>query len=262
MDGLDAAILGLVQGLTEFLPVSSTAHLLIVQEGLGVNRAGLQLEVATHLGTVLAVVVHYRALFASHVRDTLRGGPGRRDVLLVVLATLMLGVVAAVHAAFPAVKGWRDDVRVVPVGLGIVGVFMVATRWVQRRDGEPSALSSVAMGLAQCAAAILPGCSRSGSTIGTGLCLGLSPAAAARFSFLMSVPAVLAGAAKDAADEGLPRLADAGPLAIALGVSFVSGLAAIHAMLRIVGRGKLHWFGPYCIVLALVVAWITRSPAT
>jgi undecaprenyl-diphosphatase len=258
VNAADAAILGLVQGLTEFLPVSSTAHLLVAQEWLGVNQKGLQLEVATHVGTVLAVLVYYRRLFAEHLRDTFRGGPGRRLVGLVALATLMLGVVAVVYKAFPQVKEWRDDVRVVPFGLVAVGLFMVATAFVRRGGAEPSARTSCVMGLAQCAAAILPGCSRSGSTIGSGLVLGLDPAQAARFSFLMSVPAVLVGAAKDAADEGLPALSGAGPLAIALVVSFASGLLAIHAMLTIVGRGKLHWFGPYCVLLGIVVWFVTK----
>lgn len=259
VNSLDAAVLGLVQGLTEFLPVSSTAHLLIAQEWLGVNQKGLQLEVATHLGTVLAVVVYYRRLFAEHLRDTFRGGPGRRMVGYVLLATLMLGVVAVVHAMFPQVKEWRDDVHVVPYGLVAVGLFMVATKWVPRGTKEPSAASSVVMGLAQCVSAIVTGCSRSGSTIGAGIVFGLDAAQAARFSFLMSVPAVLAGAAKDVKDEGLPALSMAGPLSIALVVSFVSGLAAIHAMLTLVGRGKLHWFGPYCIALGMIVWFVVRS---
>lgn len=250
---LDAAILGLVQGLTEFLPVSSTAHLLVVQEWLGVNEKGLQLEVATHLGTVLAVVVYYRGVFAGVARDCVRGGPGRRLALLVVLATAMLAVVGVVHALVPGVKAWRDDVGMVPYGLAAVGLFMIATAFVPRRARDATPGSSIVMGLAQCAAAILPGCSRSGSTIGAGLCLGLDPPTAARFSFFMSVPAVLAGAAKDALDEGLPSMDLALPLAVSGVVAFASGLFAIHAMLRVVGRGKLHWFGPYCIALAIAV---------
>lgn len=253
MDLLDAALLGLIQGLTEFLPVSSTAHLLVAQEWLGVNRKGLDLEVATHLGTVLAVVVYYRRLFAEIARDAVRGGPGRRTLLLVGLATAMLAVVAVLHRVFPAIKGWRDDVQVVPFGVGAVGVFMIATAFVRRGAREPGVGSSVAMGLAQCVAAIVTGCSRSGSTIGTGLVFGLEPSAAARFSFLMSVPAVLAGAAKNALDDGLPQSADLVPLLVAGVVACGSGLLAIHAMIRLVGRGHLWWFGPYCIALALAV---------
>jgi len=253
VNAAEAALLGVVQGLTEFLPVSSTAHLLLVQEGLGVNAEGLDLEIATHLGTVLAVAVYYRSLFVSLARDAVRGGPGRRLVLLVGLATLMLGVVGAVRAAFPAVKDWRDDVSVVPWGLGLVGIFMIATAFVRRGSAEPSVVSSVGMGLGQCAAAIVTGCSRSGSTIGSGLFLGIEPASAARFSFLMSVPAVLLGTAAEVREHGLPATDRAGALLVAGTFAFVSGLLAIHAMLRLVGRGNLWWFGPYCIALAVAV---------
>ena len=260
MDWLDAALLGLVQGLTEFLPVSSTAHLLIAQKRLGVERPGLQLEVATHLGTVLAVAVYYRRLFADMGRDVVRGGPGRRTVLLVILATAMLAVVGAVYPVAPETKEWRDGDRglaIVPWSLAGVGVFMLATGIARRGAKEPSALSSAAMGLAQCAAAIFPGCSRSGSTIGTGLLLGLEPSQAARFSFLMSVPAVLAGAAKDALDGGLPSSGQMDELAVAGGVAFLSGIAAIHVLIRLVGRGHLWWFGVYCIALSFAVPAIT-----
>lgn len=258
MNSVDAAILGLVQGLTEFLPVSSSGHLLVAQDRLGVNAPGLHLEVSAHLGTVAAVLVYYRALFRSHVADTFRGGPGRRTVGLVVLATAMLAVVAAVHRIAPSVKAWRDDVRVVPWGFALAGTFMLVTAFVRRGSAAPSAASSAAMGLAQCVSAIVTGCSRSGSTIGTGLVLGLDPQEAARFSFLMSVPAVLAGTAKDLLEEGLPPAGDAVPLAVAFVVAFASGLVAIHAMLRIVGRGKLHWFGFYMLAAAGTVAWMLR----
>lgn len=260
MNWLDAALLGLVQGLTEFLPVSSTAHLLVAQKRLDVEQPGLQLEVATHLGTVLAVAVYYRRLFADLSREVVRGGPGRRTVLLVILATAMLAVVGAVYRAAPETKTWRDaeaGLAIVPWSLGGVGVFMLATGLVRRGSKEPSALSSAAMGLAQCAAAIFPGCSRSGSTIGTGLLCGLDPSQAARFSFLMSVPAVLAGAAKDALDGGLPTAAQWDELAVAAGVAFLSGVAAIHVLIRLVGRGHLWWFGIYCVALAFAVPALT-----
>ena len=161
----DAAFLGLVQGLTEFLPVSSTAHLLFAEKWLGMGaKKDLYPEMATHIGTVAAVLVYYRAVFADLAKQTISGGAGRRTVLLVILATAMLGLVMVVHKAVPAVKEWRFDVRIAATGLMCVGVFLVATKWARRGTGEPSVVTSVAMGLAQCVAAIVTGCSRSGPT--------------------------------------------------------------------------------------------------
>jgi undecaprenyl-diphosphatase len=256
---LEAAVLGLVQGLTEFLPVSSTAHLLFAQKWLGMEgKKDLYPEMATHLGTVLAVLVYYRRLFGEMTRETLVGGKGRRTALLVVLATAMLVVVVVAHKAAPSLKAWRFDPRVAAFGLIGVGAFLLATAWAPRGAREPSVGSSVAMGLAQCAAAIVPGCSRSGSTIGTGLFAGLDPAHAARFSFLMSVPAVIGGSLYEVFAEKAPFSPDdAAPMLIAGVVAFASGLAAIHALLTVVGRGKLHWFGPYCVAVGVaVLVWI------
>lgn len=255
----EAAFLGLVQGLTEFLPVSSTAHLLFAEKALGMGvKKDLYPEMATHLGTVAAVLVYYRGVFAGLLRETIRGGPGRRTTLLVSLATAMLGVVIAAHKAFPAVKEWRFDVKVAALGLTGVGVFLVATKWARRGTGEPTVLTSVAMGLAQCVAAIVTGCSRSGSTIGTGLFLGLDAAAAARFSFFMSVPAVVGGSLYEMLHEKAPfDAADTLPILLAGVVAFVAGLAAIHALLTLVGRGRLYWFGPYCIAVGVAAyVWL------
>lgn len=248
----DAAILGLIQGLTEFLPISSTAHLLIGQEALGLAKSDLHLEVATHLGTVGAVLVYYRRELGLLVRETWSGGPGRRTAGLVLLASAMLVLVLVVRKAAPAVKEWRFDVRLAALGLAGVGVFLVLTQRARRRESfEPGWGDAVWMGLAQCVSALVPGWSRSGSTIGTALFRGCDPEWAARFSFLMSVPAVLGGSLVDLKDEPFHADEDLVALGIAGGVAFLSGLLAIHALLRIVGRGRLAWFGPYCIAVGV-----------
>jgi undecaprenyl-diphosphatase len=254
---LEAAVVGLVQGLTEFLPVSSTAHLLFAEKMMGVEAAAVRwVEVATHLGTIGAVVLYYRKDLAALFRDAVRGGPGRRLGLLVIAATAPLGLVMIVRKLFPFVRDWRDDAGVAAIGLIAVGVFLVGTKFAKRRaEGEPGWLDAVCMGLGQCVSAVVTGWSRSGSTIGTGLFRGLDAAWAARFSFLMSIPAVIGGALvelKDMTKAEAPVPSPGGvPMAIAVVVAFVSGLAAIHALLTLIGRGKLHWFGPYCIAVGI-----------
>jgi undecaprenyl-diphosphatase len=249
---LEAALLGLVQGLTEFLPISSTAHLLIAQEALGVNRPGLHLEIAAHLGTIGSVVVYTRSDLRALLSDLVRGGPGRRLLLLASVGTLPLGLGVLARKQFPEVKAWRDDVRWAALGLAAMGVFLLLTRLARRRgDGEAGVPTAAGMGIAQCISALVPGWSRSGSTIGTGLFLGADPAWAARFSFLLSIPAVVGGSIVDLRDEPLGADADLLPLGVACLVAFASGLAAIHTLLRILRRGNLWWFGPYCLLVGL-----------
>jgi undecaprenyl-diphosphatase len=250
---LEAVVLGLVQGLTEYLPVSSTAHLLVAQRFFGMEKHDLHVEMATHLGTVLAVVVHYRALFATLVRDVVRGGPGRRVVGLVVLATAMLVVAIGVRKLVPGIREWRYDLSIAALGLIGVGLFLIATKWAARGERDVGPGSAVGMGLAQCAAAIVPGCSRSGSTIGTGLFLGVDPAKAAAFSFLMSIPAVIGGSLYELKDGPPFDSAELVPMLVAGVVAFASGLAAIRILLAVVGRGHLHWFGVYCLALGTAV---------
>jgi undecaprenyl-diphosphatase len=248
-----------VQGLTEFLPVSSTAHLLFAERLMDVDKAAVRwVEVATHLGTIGAVVLYYRKDLVALVRETIRGGPGRRLAMLVVAATAPLALVMIVRKVFPEVREWRDSEYVAALGLIGVGVFLVGTKLARRRDGpEPGAVDAVSMGLGQCVSAVVTGWSRSGSTIGTGLFRGLDPAWAARFSFLMSIPAVIGGSVVELHDmtkEATPS-PGASHLAIAAVVAFASGLVAIYAVLKLVARGRLAAFGPYCIALGVWALW-------
>ncbi len=263
MTNFQAVVVGLVQGLTEFLPVSSTAHLLYAEKLMGVEADAVRwIETATHLGTIGAVLVYYRKDLAEMARGVAKRGPQQRLVGLVVVATAMLALVLVARNAFPQIRDWRDDAHVASIGLLAVGVFLVGTKFARRRAGpEPGVVDAVAMGIGQCVSAVCTGWSRSGSTIGTGLFRGLDPAWAARFSFLMSIPAVIGGSVVEIHEmtkgpNPLPAPA-AGPLAIAVAVAFVSGLFAIYAVLKIVARGKLVYFGPYCIAVgAAALLWL------
>lgn len=255
MTTTDAVLLGLVQGLTEFLPVSSTAHLLIAQHLLGVREENLHLEVAAHLGTIASVVLYYRRELAATVRETLAGGAGRKLGGMIVLASLPLPLVLVVYRLWPAVKAWRKDVHVAALGLVVIGLFLLGTRFAKRREGDAqgSWLDALSMGFAQCVAAIVPGCSRSGSTIGTALFRGTAPEWAARFTFLMSIPAILGAALADAKEEPWGPGDDVVALGLVAFVAFASGIAAIHMLLKVVGRGRLAWFGAYCLAAGVAV---------
>lgn len=252
MTWLDALVLGLLQGLTEFLPISSSGHLVLAQEVLGVHEQGAALEISVHLGTLLSVLVYYRRDLVEIVRDVFRGGPTARLGWMVVVGT--------VPAVFVGLL-WKDDIeaafespRAAAVGLLATGAFLLLTRFAKRRPGDPGFGYAVVVGCAQ-AVAILPGVSRSGSTIGTGQLVGDDPVRAARFSFLLSIPAILGAAVLMLADGELGGGPGTGMLVLSGAVAFASGVAAIAFLIRLLGQGRLHWFGPYCLVVG-ALAWL------
>jgi undecaprenyl-diphosphatase len=257
----EGIVLGIVQGLTEFLPVSSSGHLVLAEAVLGVHTPGVFVEVTVHVATLVAVVVVYRArlvhLLAGVAR---RDGAAWRYAGLLVLASVPAAVVGL------AFQDWFertfDALGVVGIDFLITGTVLWSTRLVRPSDrGEPEPGGAVAIGLAQ-AVAILPGISRSGSTVATGIWVGLDPVRAAEFSFLMSLPAV-AGAAVLQIPDLAAGTSSVG--AISLGLSFVaalaSGIFAIRLLVRLLARRALHRFAPYCWVLGgATLGWALFAP--
>ena len=194
MTDAEAALLGLVQGLTEFLPVSSDGHLVIVQRLLGIAEKGIVFEIVVHVATLLSVLLFYRERVSLLVRGVLARRPeALRYGGKLVLATLPAVVAALVLGDF--LESQFESARAAAFGLLVTGAVLWTTRhrFAALRPGELSWSTAFWMGCAQ-AIAILPGVSRSGLTLAAALALGVAPLAAAEFSFLMSVAAI-AGAA-------------------------------------------------------------------
>jgi undecaprenyl-diphosphatase len=262
---LQAILLGVVQGLTEFLPVSSSGHLLLGQYFLGLDqqRFGLSFDVALHLGTLVAVVTYFwrdllrmaRAFVRSFTRGRNLADPDQRLAYLVVASTVPAALIGFFFEDFfEAVR----DPWVVVFNLVLVGVLFIVGEAVGSRSRRAEKLGffgAVAIGLAQ-AAALVPGVSRSGATITVGLFLGLRREEAARFSFLMSVP-IIAGAGSlklsEAVSEGM-GLSEA----ILFGAGFLSsavvGYLAIRFLLNFLTDHSLRAFAYYRFALAAVVA--------
>lgn len=254
------ALLGAVQGLTEFLPVSSSAHLVFAQYLLGVQRPGVLLEAVLHLGTVAAVLVLYGRDLVAIVADWLRAPldirtprPGRL-VWLMLLTTAITGAVGFVfeepfQAAFESVP-WTAG------NLLITGVILWFARERARRPMRGMTLWDAGLiGLAQ-SVAILPGISRSGITIAAGLWRGVAREDAARYSFLASVPAVLGAGGYSLAREWQAAVAHggaAGELVAGFAVSLVAGVAAILWLVNFVRRGRLATFSYYCWAVGIVM---------
>ncbi|MFW5951953.1 MAG: undecaprenyl-diphosphate phosphatase, partial [Gemmatimonadota bacterium] len=228
MSYFDAVILGLVQGLTEFLPVSSSGHLVMAQTFLGVAAPGVFLEVALHVATLLSVMIVYSRKLGELLVGTVRREPeALRYVGMLVLATLPVVVIGLLFR--DAIETAFDTPYVTGFMLLVTGLLLYSTTW-GGHDGthdQPRTRHALAMGFAQCLA-LLPGISRSGSTIAAGLWTDLRGERAAEFSFLMSLPAI-AGAAVLQVPEVRGATLD-GPLVTGFLVALVAGVAAIKSL--------------------------------
>lgn len=252
-DLVAAAILGLVQGLTEFLPISSTAHLAMAEKVLGLSpeRYGLTFTVALHMGTLLAILIYYRQVWLQLVRDVVRGRLAL--VRLLVVATIPAVVVALLFDDL--IDGPLRSPAVIAAAL-IMGslVFIAAERLATNERITARLPDAAAIGIAQ-ALALIPGMSRSGLTISAGLARGLRREEATRLSFLLSTPAVFGAGLKTALDLRQSAVMFDRPdaLLVGLGVSFVSGLLAIAFLVRFLRSHSLAWFVPYRLALALMI---------
>jgi undecaprenyl-diphosphatase len=255
----EALILGMVQGIAEFLPVSSSGHLVLSEHLLGLRPPGIALELTLHLGTLLAVVLYYRQDLWQMACGVVRFLTGKRtgedrragDLLLL----LVVGTIPAVIAALlfgDRVEAAFKDPRLVSGCLVVTGLLLLSTLLVRRGQGRPGPIDALCIGLFQ-AVSLLPGISRSGSTMAAGLFRKLKPEEAARFSFLLSIPAIAGAAAfklKDLA-SGLAG-ANAGVYFLGFVVSFVFGWASIAVLLRIMRRGRFGLFGVYCVAVGVI----------
>ena len=270
MTWFEAVVLGIVQGLTEFLPVSSSGHLAIVPKLAGWDATSVGFAVAVHVGTLVAVGGYFRrdlfAMFRGTARYVLKRSARTEadtEEQVKLLALLLAGSVPAAIAGLlleDVVSGAFDDLRLVGGCLLVTALIL----WVSegrslamnaREEGRDAASwrDALLVGCAQ-AFALLPGISRSGATIGTGLALGLKPERAARFALLLSVPVILGGGLLEALKLGSTGLlpGDAWCYALGMLVAAVSGWAAIVVVFRALGRGKLRAFSVYCGLVGLV----------
>jgi undecaprenyl-diphosphatase len=261
-----AVVLGIVEGLTEYLPVSSTGHLILVSRFLGEHGEGAKsCDIVIQLAAILSVLVYYRSLLWQRARELPSGKPEATRLL----AALVAGFVPTAIAGLLLrkwIKAHLFGARPVALALIVGGVIMIAVE-LQRgrraddgesRLGEVTPLRGLIIGFGQCFA-LIPGTSRSMATIVTGQLVGLSTATAAEFSFLLALPTLGAATLYEAykARHDLGLLGGA-PIAVGLVVSFVVAWAVIAAFLSYLKRRGLGPFGFYRIVIGVLVLWLVR----
>jgi undecaprenyl-diphosphatase len=259
MGVFEGILLGVLQGLTEFLPVSSSGHLALAEYLLGARTPGVTFEVLAHLATALAVILFFRrriaAILVALARWAFLRGPAAPRPSEAQAADARLGLNLALGTVPAAVVGYLfesrieqafDDPRLVSVLLIVTGCILWTTRFA-RREGRPveNWKDAVVVGVAQ-AVAVLPGISRSGSTIAAGLLAGIERKRAAEFAFLLSVPIIL-GASAVSLSDALSGTAALGAAELAgAAAAFVCALPSIAVLMKVVSAGRLHRFSYYC----------------
>lgn len=255
MDTLQAIILGVVQGLTEFLPVSSSGHLQLANEILGTDlnpESNLTFSLTLHAATVLSTIV----ILWAEIWKLLKGIFSRTFtaeqayVLKIVISMIPVGIVGLF---------FKDYIEAAFSSIAVVGVMLLVTAALltfayyakPRQKQELSYRDAFIIGLAQ-AVAVLPGLSRSGSTIATGLLLGNKKESVAQFSFLMVLPPILGNALLDCLKGDFGGGVETLPLVAGFVTAFITGCIACKWMIDIVKRGKLIWFAVYCAIAGVV----------
>ena len=246
MDWIQALILGIVQGLTEYLPVSSSGHLTIISTFFGIDGAdNLEFTVAVHVATVLSTLV----ILWREIDWILKG--------LFKFKMIPVGIVGLFFKD-KVEEAFGSGLLIVGVMLLVTAVLLTFSYFAKPRQKEHISLwDAFVIGVAQ-ACAVLPGLSRSGSTIATGLMLGDKKEKLAQFSFLMVIPPILGEALLDVlkalkGEEAFGGSIDAFPLAVGFLAAFLSGCFACKLMINIVKKGKLIYFGLYCAIIGVAI---------
>jgi undecaprenyl-diphosphatase len=265
MSWLQVVVLSLVQGLTEFLPVSSSAHLAIVSRVFFDGDAGASFTAVSQLGTEAAVVVYFARDIARIVKAWFSGlfVRAHRDNVdyrlgwYVIIGTIPIGVLGFVFK--DVIRSQARNLWVIAIAMLVFSAVIAVAEYYGRQNrhvGQLTWRDGLIVGIAQCLA-LVPGVSRSGATISAGLFLGLDRSLAARFGFLLAIPAVLASGLFSLPDAFHPvsegMSATGAQLVVSVAIAFGVGLAAVAWLLRFLTHHAMYWFVGYRVVLALAV---------
>jgi len=261
----EAALLGIIQGTTEFLPVSSDGHLALAGILFGLEDSGLTLTVMLHTGTWLATLLVLRSRVSAALGEGVRAlgqpwrfrqTPGGRDAFVVLLASIPTAAVGLLLRDL--VERWTRSPLAIGLGFLATGILLTSTRFVRRGEEDTtSALGALALGFAQ-GLAVLPGLSRSGSTVTVALWLGIKPERAFELSMLMSLPAVL-GAVLLELPKALRTPHGWGVAALGALIAFFTGVLALYLLRRVMMKGKFALFALWVLPLSVATLALARA---
>ena len=252
MNILEIIILGIIQGITEFLPISSSGHLVIAQNILGIKSPGNTLEVLFHFGTLMSVVyVFFEDL--KQILLTMNEKNNQSFIFYIIIATLP-AVFSGLLLKDYFLKIF-DNVHLVGFALCSTGFILILSKRFKNNQKAITFSSSIAVGIAQ-AIAIIPGISRSGSTISMCMYLGIPPKEAARFSFLLSIPVILGASILGFLEVESNNTFNYLTLTVAITTSFVTGVISLKILLKILETGRFYFFGFYCLITGVSTIFI------
>ena len=252
MEIVDVIILGLLQGLTEFLPVSSSGHLVLGQYLLNVKSPGNTLEIIFHIGTLGSVVF----VFFPDIKNiliTINKKSTQKLLIYIFVATIPAVIIG--FTLRNKIEILFENINSVGFALLFTGLVLILSSISKNKNSKHSLSSSIVIGFGQ-ALAIIPGISRSGMTIALSLFFGLSPRESAKFSFLLSVPVIAGAGILGIQDIQSSELFSADIIIAALLSSFSIGIIALRVLIKLLDLGKFYIFGIYCVCLGLVSVFI------
>lgn len=276
MSLLKGIFLGIVQGLAEFLPVSSSGHLKLFQHLFDIKEDNLFITVMLHLGTLVAVFIVYHKLIGKMILEFFRSigdictgkfkfsqmNKERRMMVMIVISTALLGIMIipfGEHSLKDYIEMLNDCESIIPLGFAflVTGLLLLITFWISkksdRRRPQAKVGDALIIGASQCVATI-SGISRSGSTVAAGLLCGLDREYMVQYSFILSIPAILAAAASDAKSAFAGEVSvEAIPLIGGIIAALISGVAAIKLIEWLIKKDRYNIFGYYCGALGILV---------
>lgn len=257
----ESMFLGIVQGLTEFLPVSSSGHLVIIQNILGVKQPGVTFEVFVHFGTLVSILW----VFYPDIKELIKAGlwlnndkMGRRMIFLLIMGCIPTAIMGLVF--LPFFVGLFNSVVTAGIMLLVTGSILWLINWKvpgRKKVDKMTVLDALLIGVFQ-GIAIIPGISRSGTTISAALFRDLDRETAVRYSFLLAVPVILGAALLEARDiiTGANEVVSLIPVTLGTIAAFLSGVFAIKTFIRVLNKGRLYYFSYYCwLAGSLVILW-------
>lgn len=260
MDWLSALILGIIQGLTEFLPVSSSGHLELGKEILNIEaKENLMFTIVVHGATVLSTIVVFRKdilqLFTEGIKFT--NSPETHYILKLIVSMIPVVIIGLLFES-EIEELFNGNLTLVGAMLILTAALLAVTHYAKEKSKDISYKNSIIIGIAQ-AIAIMPGISRSGTTIATGLILGIKKENVAKFSFLMVILPIIGANAKKILDGDLTSAETISIQALIIGfiAAFISGLLACKLMIKIVNQGKLIYFAIYCFIIGSIAITYT-----
>lgn len=264
MSYLESLILAIIQGLTEFLPISSSGHLVLAEHILGVKKTGIDFEVFVHFGTMLSVLVIFwkdvkdilitflsKAFQITKIKENFRTNENFKTAILILWASIPTGIIGVLFKE--KIEMIFQNPKLTAFFLIVTGLILFSTRFAKNDPNKDfNFVSSFLVGIAQ-SLAILPGISRSGATISAGLLYGISGTKSARFSFLLSLPAILGATLLKTKEIFEFSLFERVPILIfSTIVSFIAGYIAIRFLLKVLSRGNFSLFAYYCLGIGLL----------